>query len=91
MMVLFFDFSLNISHFVSPKKLHITCNILRVTLSLSVSGYVPKPHAILVFRKFIFFDCHTSPIIWFFRFFLLSLSLDVNGDVWLSVAVIVGL
>lgn len=45
----------------------------------------------LSLQKIYFFDCHTSPIIWFFRFFLLSLSLDVNGDVWLSVAVIVGL
>ena len=94
MMVLFSWFLIEYFSFCVPKKnyiLHVTCNILRVTLSLSVSGYVPKPHAILVFWKFIFFDCHTSPIIWFFRFFLLSLSLDVNGDVWLSVAVIVGL
>lgn len=45
----------------------------------------------LSLQKIYFFACHTSPIIWFFRFFLLSLSLDVNGDVWLSVAVIVGL
>ena len=64
--------------------LYVTCNILRVTLSLSVSGYVPKPHAILVFRKFIFFWLPHIPDYLVFQIFFI---IFVIGCEWRCVAV----